>query len=50
MPTLCWKEKPSALPLVPVKAEAPFQQWGLDFIGEIHPQSKCPTQMDPNCH
>jgi hypothetical protein len=23
----------------PVKIEAPFQQWGLDFIGEIHPQS-----------
>ena len=22
-----------------VKVEAPFQQWGLDFIGEIHPQS-----------
>jgi hypothetical protein len=26
-----------ALPLVPVKTEAHFQQWGLDFIGEIHP-------------
>jgi transposase InsO family protein len=24
------------LPLTPVKTEAPFQQWGLDFIGEIH--------------
>jgi hypothetical protein len=31
------KKKIPALPLIPVKAEAPFQQWGLDFIGEIHP-------------
>jgi hypothetical protein len=27
------------LPLVPVKTEAPFQQWGLDVIGEINPHS-----------
>jgi hypothetical protein len=33
------KHKLPALPLVPVKAEAPFQQWGLDFIGEINPHS-----------
>jgi hypothetical protein len=33
------KKNLPALPLVHVKAEAPFQQWGLDFIGEIHPQS-----------
>jgi hypothetical protein len=33
------KQKLSALPLVPVKTEAPFQQWGLDFIGEINPHS-----------
>jgi hypothetical protein len=26
-----------ALPLIPVKEKYPFQQWGLDFIGEIHP-------------
>jgi transposase InsO family protein len=25
--------------LVPVKTEAPFQQWGLDFIGEINSHS-----------
>jgi transposase InsO family protein len=25
--------------LVPVKTEAHFQQWGLDFIGEINPHS-----------
>ena len=25
--------------LVPIYVEAPFQQWGLDFIGEIHPPS-----------
>jgi hypothetical protein len=33
------KQKLSTLPLVPVKSEAPFQQWGLDFIGEINPHS-----------
>jgi hypothetical protein len=33
------KKKLLALPLIPVKEEAHFQQWGLDFIGEIHPQS-----------
>jgi hypothetical protein len=33
------KQKVPALPLVPVKTEDPFQQWGLDFIGEIHPHS-----------
>jgi hypothetical protein len=33
------KQKIPALPLVPVKAEASFQQWGLDFIGEINPHS-----------
>jgi hypothetical protein len=33
------KQKLPALPLVPVKMEAPFQQWGLDFIGEINPHS-----------
>ena len=26
-------------PLQPITVEAPFQQWGLDFIGEIHPAS-----------
>ena len=33
------KKNLPALPLILVKYEAPFQQWGLDFIGEIHPQS-----------
>jgi hypothetical protein len=33
------KKNLPALPLVPVKTKAPFQQWGMDFIGEIHPQS-----------
>jgi hypothetical protein len=33
------KQKLPVLPLVPVKNEAPFQQWGLDFIGEINPHS-----------
>ena len=27
------------LPLKPIHVEAPFQQWGLDFIGEINPYS-----------
>jgi len=33
------KQNLPALPLVLIKTEAPFQQWGLHFIGEIHPQS-----------
>ena len=28
-----------ALPLKPVIIEEPFQQWGLDFIGPINPNS-----------
>ena len=28
-----------SLPLKPITAVGPFQQWGLDFIGEIHPSS-----------
>jgi hypothetical protein len=27
------KKNIHALPLIPVKVEVPFQQWGLDFIG-----------------
>eukprot|EP00253_Pinus_taeda_P005916 PITA_05916 len=33
------RRKLQPLPLKPVKVSAPFQQWGLDFIGEIHPTS-----------
>eukprot|EP00253_Pinus_taeda_P034247 PITA_34247 len=33
------KRKLVPLPLVPIYVEAPFQQWGLDFIREIHPPS-----------
>jgi len=33
------KQRVPALPPILVKIEAPFQQWGLDFIGEIHPHS-----------
>lgn len=33
------KLKVQSLPLKPIVAAAPFQQWGLDFIGEINPQS-----------
>jgi hypothetical protein len=33
------KHKLPALPLVPIKTKAPFQQWGLDFIRKINPHS-----------
>jgi hypothetical protein len=33
------KQKLPALPLISTKTKALFQQWGLDFISEIHPQS-----------
>jgi hypothetical protein len=33
------KRKLLPLPLKPISIEAPFQQWGLDFIREIHPPS-----------
>ena len=29
------KRKLLSLPLNPISVEAPFQQWGLDFIGEL---------------
>ena len=33
------KRKLLPLPLQPITVEGPFLQWGLDFIGEIHPAS-----------
>eukprot|EP00253_Pinus_taeda_P032160 PITA_32160 len=33
------KQKLQPLPLKPIEISAPFQQWGVDFIGEIHPAS-----------
>eukprot|EP00253_Pinus_taeda_P010745 PITA_10745 len=33
------KKKLRPLPLKPISTEKPFQQWGLDFIGKIHPSS-----------
>jgi transposase InsO family protein len=33
------KQKLAALPLQPVVVEAPFQQWGLDFIGQFKDNS-----------
>eukprot|EP00253_Pinus_taeda_P035516 PITA_35516 len=33
------KRKLQPLPLKPIEVSTPFQQWGLDFIGEIHPSS-----------
>ena len=33
------KKKLLPLPLKPISTKIPFQQWGLNFIGEIHPPS-----------
>eukprot|EP00253_Pinus_taeda_P016205 PITA_16205 len=33
------KQQLKSLPLKPIHASGPFQQWGLDFIGEINPHS-----------
>eukprot|EP00253_Pinus_taeda_P030346 PITA_30346 len=33
------KQKLAAIPLFPSIVSPPFSQWGLDFIGEIHPTS-----------
>ena len=33
------KHKLQSLPLKPISVNGPFQQWGLDFIDEIHPPS-----------
>eukprot|EP00253_Pinus_taeda_P023329 PITA_23329 len=33
------KQKLQPLPLKPIEVSSPFQQWGLDFIGEINPAS-----------
>jgi hypothetical protein len=35
------KRKLLPLPLKPISLESLFQQWGFDFIGEIHPPSSC---------
>ena len=34
------KRKLLPLPLQPILISAPFQQWGLDFIGEVHPSAQ----------
>jgi hypothetical protein len=33
------KQQLKSFPLKPIVVSGPFQQWGLDFIGEIHPSS-----------
>jgi hypothetical protein len=33
------KQQLKSVPLKPIVVTGPFQQWGLDFIGEIHPPS-----------
>jgi hypothetical protein len=35
------KQQLKPLPMKPVVESTPFQQWGLDFIGEIHLASSC---------
>jgi len=39
MPKVCQKKKVQSLPLKLAVLEKPFQQWALDFIGEIVPSS-----------
>eukprot|EP00253_Pinus_taeda_P029148 PITA_29148 len=45
------KRKSLPLPLKTISTEKPFQKWGLDFIGEIHPSSSaqhkfgCPEKI-----
>jgi hypothetical protein len=38
------------LHLKPILVEAPFMQWGLDFIGEINPVILNVAQMDTHGH
>ena len=38
-PNFTSKKHLKSLPLKPIVVSAPFQQWSLDFIGEIHPPS-----------
>ena len=33
------KQRYAPLPLIPVHVEEHFKQWGIDFIGVIHPAS-----------
>eukprot|EP00253_Pinus_taeda_P024357 PITA_24357 len=37
--TFAGKQKLAAISLIPTIVSTPFLQWGLDFIGEIHPTS-----------
>ena len=39
------KNKLLPLPLKPVSVNAPFQRWGLDFIGEINPASSVQSSV-----
>jgi hypothetical protein len=44
------KRKLQPLPLKPIFVEAPFRQWGLAFIGEIHPQSLAQSFNNSQLH
>ena len=37
--TTSGSERKATFPLQPVKIQQPFEQWGLDIIGEITPNS-----------
>ena len=37
--TVAGRERKATFPLQPVNIQQPFEQWGLDIIGEINPNS-----------
>ena len=39
MPEERWKTAKATGPLQPVIISEPFEQWGIDIIGEINPNS-----------
>jgi transposase InsO family protein len=47
MSDIRWKRKLQPLPLNPISVKAPFMQWGLDFIGGIHPPSSAQKKWIP---
>jgi hypothetical protein len=45
MSEICGREHKVVIPLQPVVVEEPFEQWGIDIIGEINPHSSKTTQV-----